>query len=112
MPFDELDSLSTVARPRRGGLAHPGTNYEYKYDTQTKCATARSLTFLFGAAAVAALFAIAPSRAVNPSRSHETDVAMSKIAPWVIEHTAGIKRAEYLVVLADQADLKGAEALQ
>ena len=67
--------------------------------------------FLVGAAAVAALFAIAPTRAVNPSRSHETDVAMSKIAPWVIEHTAGINQAEYLVVLADQADLKGAEAL-
>lgn len=67
---------------------------------------------LFGGAAVAAIFAIAPSPAVNPSRSHEQDVAMSKIAPWVLEHTAGINQAEYLVVLADQADLKGAEALQ
>lgn len=67
--------------------------------------------FLLGAAAVAALFAIAPSPAVNPSRNHATDVAMSKIAPWVVEHTAGINQAEYLVVLADQADLKGADAL-
>ena len=67
--------------------------------------------FLLCAAAVAALFAIAPSPAVNPSRTHAADVAMSKIAPWVVEHTAGINQAEYLVVLADQADLKGAELL-
>ena len=36
---------------------------------------------------------------------------MAKIAPWVLEHTSGGKEAEYLIVLADQADLKGAEAL-
>jgi subtilisin family serine protease len=34
-----------------------------------------------------------------------------KIAPWVIEHTANGQQAEFLVVLADQADLSGAETL-
>ena len=32
----------------------------------------------------------------------------SKIAPWVIEHTANGQKAEFFVVLADQADLSGA----
>ena len=31
-----------------------------------------------------------------------------KIAPWVIEHTANGQKAEFFVVLADQADLSGA----
>jgi subtilisin family serine protease len=36
---------------------------------------------------------------------------MAKIAPWVIERTTNNQDAEFLVVLADQADLSGAEAL-
>ena len=36
---------------------------------------------------------------------------MDKIAPWVMEHTAGGSQAEFLIVLADQADLSGAEEL-
>ena len=36
---------------------------------------------------------------------------MSKIAPWVIQHTAGRKEAEFLVVLREQADLSAAAAL-
>src|SRR5207253_6032165 len=35
-----------------------------------------------------------------------------KIAPWVTEHTANGQRAEFFVVLADQADLSQAAALQ
>ena len=34
-----------------------------------------------------------------------------KIAPWVFEHTANGQRAEFILVLADQADLSGAAAL-
>src|SRR5215472_3719563 len=34
-----------------------------------------------------------------------------KIAPWVSEHTANGQRAEFIVVLTDQADLSGAAAL-
>jgi serine protease AprX len=35
----------------------------------------------------------------------------SKIAPWVMEHTANGREAEFFVVLADQADLSPAESL-
>jgi serine protease AprX len=37
--------------------------------------------------------------------------ALRKIAPWVIEHTANGQQAEFLVVLADQADVSGAASL-
>ena len=37
--------------------------------------------------------------------------AASKIAPWVMEHTANGQQAEFFVVLADQADLSLAETL-
>ena len=49
----------------------------------------------------------------SPSFSaREQNPAMSKIAPWVLEKTADGKTAEFLVVLSDQADLRGADALQ
>ena len=37
--------------------------------------------------------------------------AANKIAAWVMEHTANGQQAEFLVVLADQADLSGATSL-
>src|SRR5436190_19289296 len=37
--------------------------------------------------------------------------SVSKIAPWVMEHTANGQQAEFLVVLADQADVSGAATL-
>jgi subtilisin family serine protease len=48
---------------------------------------------------------------VSTARTQE-QIALSKIAPWVVDHTAGGKQAEYLVVLSDQADLSGAAALR
>ena len=67
---------------------------------------------LFTVALVAALCGIMSSRAVNPGW-RQNQVAMSKIAPWVLEHTAANgKQAEYLVVLADQADLSQAATFQ
>src|SRR5215469_1313709 len=36
----------------------------------------------------------------------------SKIAPWVMEHTANGQQAEFFVVLADQADLSAAANLR
>ena len=36
---------------------------------------------------------------------------ISKIAPWVIDHTANGQHAEFFVVLGDQADLSGAATL-
>jgi subtilisin family serine protease len=72
----------------------------------------RIIALLFLAAAVAtALGAVASSRAVSQSGSHEQAAALRKIAPWVTQHTAGGKQAEFMVVLADQADLTGAAAL-
>src|ERR1700745_674119 len=37
--------------------------------------------------------------------------AANKIAPWVMEHTANGQQAEFLVLLADQADVSGAASL-
>ncbi|MGH8101682.1 MAG: hypothetical protein ACREIW_10315, partial [Chthoniobacterales bacterium] len=47
---------------------------------------------LFCLAALAVVFAISPSRAVDPSRPNQA-AAMSKIAPWVLGHTAHGKQA-------------------
>ncbi|MGH9838881.1 MAG: S8 family serine peptidase [Blastocatellia bacterium] len=38
--------------------------------------------------------------------------AQRKIAPWVMEHTEDGQEAEFLVILADKADLMGAKELQ
>ncbi len=72
----------------------------------------RIIGLLFLVAAIAAVLgAVASTRAVNRSRSPEQVAAMRKIAPWVTEHTADGKQAEFMVVLAEQADLSGAAAL-
>jgi serine protease AprX len=55
-------------------------------------------------------FLIASAATGTDTRANTTS-ALSKIAPWVIDHTAGQNKAEYLVVLSDQADLSGAAAL-
>jgi serine protease AprX len=65
----------------------------------------------FAAAIAVGLGAIASSRAVSQSRSPEQAAALRKIAPWVTQHTADGKQAEFIVILADQADLSGATAL-
>jgi serine protease AprX len=46
----------------------------------------------------------------NSGREQRT-AAMSKIAPWVLQNTTSGNAAEFLVVLAEQADLSGADAL-
>ena len=58
-----------------------------------------SLSFV--AAVLVVLGAIGSSRATSTN----------KIAPWVIEHTANGQQAEFMVVLADQADLRPAAGL-
>ena len=63
------------------------------------------------AAAVAALGAFGSSRAPNQGSPPEQSSAATKIAPWVIEHTANGQEAEFFVVLPDQADLSGAATL-
>src|SRR2546429_2255019 len=68
-------------------------------------------SFLLTAAALAGLAAIRSSRATDQAGSpNQNDSA--KIAPWVVEHTAKGHRAEFIVVLADQADLSGAAMLR
>jgi subtilisin family serine protease len=65
------------------------------------------------AAFVAVIGAIASSRqpAVAAPGGGTGPLQSSKIAPWVMEHTANGQQAEFLVVLRDQADLSGAENL-
>src|SRR5256885_1203501 len=46
------------------------------------------------------------------SSAPDPQVALAKVAPWVLENTANGKTAEFLVVLSEQADLSGAELLQ
>src|SRR5262249_2549908 len=68
-------------------------------------------SFLLTVIALAGLAAIRSSRATNQASSpNQNDSA--KTAPWVVEHTAKGERAEFIVVLADQADLSGAAMLR
>src|SRR4030095_3893120 len=69
------------------------------------------LLFL-GAAAAIGMGAITSSRAVTRGDAAALAVPASKIAPWVMEHTANGRQAEFFVVLTDQADLSQAAALQ
>src|SRR5262249_59282575 len=75
--------------------------------------------FLLIAAGIAAVGAIGSSRVIGQrvepfSQGYDVprdNAFHRKIAPWVIEHTAGGQQAEFFVVLADQADLSGAASL-
>ena len=48
----------------------------------------------------------------NFSASTTQNPAINKIAPWVIEHTAGGRHAEFLVIMAKQADLTRMNAIR
>ena len=69
-------------------------------------------TLLFAAGVVAMLATITPLRAVNDVAGANQKSGASKIAPWVLQQTANGKQAEFLVVLADQADFSGAKKLR
>jgi len=68
-------------------------------------------SLFIAAAAIAALGAFGSSRASSQGSPPEQAAIATKIAPWVMEHTADGQEAEFLVVLTDQADLGGAAAL-
>src|SRR5712671_7573634 len=68
-------------------------------------------SLFIAAAAIAAMAAIASSRATSQGNSLEQTASATKIAPWVMEHTANGQQAEFFVVLADQADVSGAASL-
>jgi serine protease AprX len=73
----------------------------------------RILCSLFFAAAVVAALGTIASRATGQGGQRVGDNAfhLSKIAPWVLEHTAKGQQAEFFVVLTDQADLSQAANL-
>ena len=81
--------------------------------TPSRCRRVFSSLLLL-AASVAVLGAIASSRqpAVAAPGGGTGPLQSTKIASWVMEHTANGQRAEFFVVLADQADLRPAAALQ
>src|SRR5262245_39062161 len=68
-------------------------------------------SLFFVAAVAAAIGAVASSRTGSQGGSPNQSVAAQKMAPWVTEHTANGQQAEFFVVLADQADLSPAAAL-
>ena len=80
--------------------------------TSTTAPIRRILCILFvGAAIAACLGMVASSRAISQPPKRGENTALRKIAPWVTQHTTEGKQAEFLVILADQADLHGAAAL-
>ena len=69
-------------------------------------------SLFFVAAAIMALGAIGSSRAISmQGGAPGPGASTNKMAPWVVEHTANGQQAEFMVVLADQADLRPAAAL-
>ena len=69
-------------------------------------------SLFFVAAAIAVLTAIGSSRAIGQGRPARPTTTANKIAPWVTEHTANGQQAEFMVVLADQANLSAAATMQ
>src|SRR6266704_3239543 len=71
-------------------------------------------SMFFVAAAAAAIGAIASPRVANQQGAAVSSPpsAAQKIAPWVVEHTANGQQAEFMVVLADQADLSAAATMR
>ena len=81
--------------------------------TPSRCRRVFSSLLLL-AALVAILGAIASSRqpALAAPGGGTESFQSGKIAPWVIQHTSNGQQSEFFVVLADQADLGPAAALQ
>src|SRR5207248_11088963 len=70
-----------------------------------------SCSFFLVAAVVALVAAVASSDAVGQRIGGNAVNIANKIAPWVVEHTAYGQQAEFLVVLAERADLRPAANL-
>src|SRR5712672_2362696 len=81
--------------------------------TPSRCRRVFSSILLLAALA-AILGAIASSRqpALAAPSGGTGSFQSDKIAPWVIQHTINGQQSEFFVVLADQADLGPAAALQ
>jgi len=68
------------------------------------------LTLLTSLSLIAAVVSISQASSIGPTGSTEPPPP-GKIARWVIDQTSGGAPAEFLVVLADQADLSSADQL-
>ncbi len=78
-------------------------------DTMTKH---RLACMVFLAAVFSTLIVSERAYSMMPTEEAQPDgISLSKLSPWVVEHTADGAEAELLVVLADQADLSGAAML-
>jgi serine protease AprX len=73
-------------------------------------------SLFLGAAAVAIIAAVASSDAVGQrvqlNGAQLSQAVPTKIAPWVMEHTANGQQAQFFVVLAEQANLRPAANLR
>jgi serine protease AprX len=69
-------------------------------------------SLFFAAAAIAVFAAIGSSRATGQGRPPSRATTTNKIAPWVVEHTANGRQAEFFVLLADQADFSAAATMR
>src|SRR5262249_6438866 len=69
-------------------------------------------SLLFAAAAIASFAAIGSAAAIGQGSPPVSATKVDKIAPWVVEHTANGQQAEFMVVLADQADLNAAATMR
>jgi hypothetical protein len=89
----------------------PEQTYENDHPSHDRADPAHSLHSFCGRGDRSVLGMVASSRAISQPPKRGENTALRKIAPWVTQHTAEGKQAEFLVILADQADLHGAAAL-
>ena len=68
-------------------------------------------SLFFVAGAIAVFVAFGSSHAIG-QRVRDNAFHPGKIAPWVVEHTANGQQAEFMVVLADQANLSAAATMR
>jgi serine protease AprX len=69
-------------------------------------------SLFFAATAIALFAAIGSSRAIGRGGPPDPTATANKIAPWVVEHTANGQQTEFMVVLADQANLSAAATMR
>ncbi len=67
------------------------------------------VSILIGGLAASAKSKKRPASKLSPEQQQK---ALRKLSPWVIQKTAGGEEAEFLVVLADQADLSLADTIE
>jgi len=82
-------------------------------DNKTLLALRRVFCLLFFAAALIAAVGAVGSSSGNQGVSSSLKATVNqKIAPWVIEHTGNGQKAEFFIVLVDQADLSRAASFK